>query len=156
MTTTTTTFPPLSEANYALRVVFEQPTGAETYQGKAFYRLAAAIVTSSRMDKEVFLHQRKTTNNPANPYIDEFIAVCGPVDLTMVGIDTPDSRGFIRKATVDMLLSTVNHYAQVKEAIVESLQELCDNLTSLSALTQESVVVVDSPAPATTTTTAGP
>jgi hypothetical protein len=145
MTTTTTTYPPLNQSTYSVRVEFYEPTDITSQAGKSYYLFSATVVDSANMPKEIFLHQRRATGNISSPTVDEFISVAGPFDLTMVPSVDPDARGFIRKDTLQMLLTSVNTYTAVYAEIDAAIARLCQAMTELNNAQLTSVKVFSSP-----------
>lgn len=146
MTTTTTTYPPLTPDTYSVRVEFAAPTSVIA-NGRSNYKMIATVVDTLNVEPEIFVHQRKPTNNMAEPYMDEFMFVAGPSDMSAVPNDIPSATGFIRKSSVNILLPNYLLYDELVTSIKERVQLLCDSLSAADIVAVQSVFVGEAPKP---------
>jgi hypothetical protein len=129
---------------YDLTLTFQKPINFKKSLGRTAGRLVCDITDSTNLPSEVFVHQRIQTGDLTNPTVDEFMYVAGPLDMVEISSSEPDERGFIRKSTLDLAISSPSLYLEAKQEIISSCRSLCETLSKLDDLEEDEVVVVSS------------
>lgn len=145
--------------SYTATIQVEEPeNGPELFRGRAYYRLRfECLSTGGGLPREIFVHQQTSVPVAGNGGVgvhNDFINVAGPLDLTNIPADTPDAQGYLRLATADLLIETVNLSKQTVDSIKTSVLELVNGLIDLDDLEVVDEFTIVSKDPSTTTTAA--
>lgn len=136
---------------FSLTVTVETPSAGDAmtrvsiFRGRAYYRVRFTVTAAVGLAPEVFLHQRlENFANPADPVLDSFSHVCGPLDMAQ-WTTTPDPQtGYFRKDTADILLHSVDHLPKLHDTIKRGLQFLITGLNNLQSLEETDSFTIES------------
>jgi len=136
---------------FSLTVSVETPAegGAMTrvsiFRGRAYYRVRFTVTEAVGLNPEVFLHQRlENFANPADPVLDSFSHVCGPLDMVQWTTEPDPQTGYFRKDSADILLHSVDHLATLSDTIKRGLQFLVTGLNNLQRLEETDSFTIES------------
>lgn len=127
------------------------------FQGRGVFRVVIDVVQAVNIDEEIFLHQRTVVDPIQNEYMDQFLAVCSPFDLSIYPANAPDPTQdppFFRKSQIDFLLPTVDFAQEVTNEVQRQVRSMLDTANQLDQLTPG--YTVWEPAEPSTTTTPEP
>lgn len=123
-------------ADYFIRVEFSTPE-ATRFQDRPCFRIVATIVDAINIPFEVFLHKKTLVDPVSGRQADDFVAVCGPFDLSTYPAYEPDvtiDPPFYRLPSVDFLVPGVGVGDTAIQAIEDQLCLLCELLKKLDRL----------------------
>jgi hypothetical protein len=117
---------------YTATIDISVPDNVEYFKGRPFFRVLVEVTgVTGFTDDKLFVHQRRVID--ADNYRDEFIGTAGPVDLVDF-TDTPNSKFYLRKNSVNMLLESYHHYDELVNSVTSGIKALIDGMDRLNRM----------------------
>jgi len=129
---------------YSITLTFQTPEPV-AFEGREVFRLVCTASNGVNVPNEVFGHEKTLVDPVTGMQQDEFSFICSPYELSIFPANEPDptqSPQFFRKASLDILLPSVQIFADTKDAIESQVSRLLDLLNLLDELQNTQIVTL--------------